>query len=238
MAEVTKVKASDGTIFDINDADDYTKEEVDDMLALKADVGLSYTKSEEEALLAEKANTSSVETALANKADITSVYTKSETDTLLDSKASVGDSYTKAEDDALLADKADVGDSYTKAEDDALLADKADSTDVYTKAEVDALIGGIKMFPKLDFANPLHAFSADNLSYTADRDCFVFGAVNTARTGSVTITINSTPMTVNSANGSASDNVSSFLTPYIKLKLGDTITVSSVQATLYVFEEL
>lgn len=212
MADVTKVQASDGTIYTINDEDDYTKDEIDAMLANKADVGVSYTKAEDDALLAGKASNSDLLNGLALKADKDTTYTKTEVDDLLATKAGVGDSYTKAEDDALLdakadktdvddalllkadkadtytksetdvllAGKADVGDSYTKAEDDALLADKADSTDVYdktevyTKAEVDALIGGLKMFPLLDFANPIDTFNTTTeMNYTVPEDCWM-----------------------------------------------------------------
>ena len=153
MADVTKVQASDGTIYTINDEDDYTKDEIDAMLADKADVGVSYTKAEDDALLAEKASNTDLLDGLALKADKVDTYTKTEVDDLLDAKAGVGDSYTKAEDDALLAAKADKtdvddalllkadkADTYTKSEADGLLADKADVGDSYTKAEDDALL--------------------------------------------------------------------------------------------------
>ena len=162
MADVTKVQASDGTIYTINDEDDYTKAEIDAMLADKADVGVSYTKAEEDALLAQKPSNTEFLEGLALKANKDETYTKTEVDGLLDGKANVGisytkadtadvddalllkadkvDTYTKSETDTLLADKADVGDSYTKAEDDALLADKADVGDSYTKAEDNALL--------------------------------------------------------------------------------------------------
>ena len=257
--------ASDGTIFDINDADDYTKEEIDAMMLNKADVGLSYTKSEEEALLDQKANTSAVEAGLATKADITSVYTKSETDTLLDSKADDGDSYTKAEEDSLLADKADVGvsytkteadallaykadvgDSYTKAEDDALLADKADSTDVYTKAEVDALIAGIGgNMLALDFANPLYSFSSTNLTYTATEDCYLFGNISTAGTtatdSAYTLSIEGVELSHAFIPGTVTKSTfGAFIGP-IKLVAGQTVTItlsSNVYCNLHVFKEV
>lgn len=134
MADVTKVQASDGTIYTINDEDDYTKDEIDAMLADKADVGVSYTKAEDDALLAGKADKTDVDDALLLKADKDTTYTKTEVNDLLDSKAGVGDSYTKAEDDALLDAKADKTDV-----DDALLL-KADKADTYTKSEADALL--------------------------------------------------------------------------------------------------
>lgn len=250
--------ASDGTIFDINDADDYTKEEIDAMLVNKADVGLSYTKSQEDALLGEKANASAMETALASKADLTSVYTKSETDTLLGNKADVGVSYTKAEEDALLADKAnstdvytkteadtlladkaDVGDSYTKAEDDALLADKADTADVYTKAEVDALIGGLKMFPRLDFANPVHSFTSGNLSYTAVEDCWLLGYF-TAATTSCTLSIDGTTVAFNEYSwfSSGAANHAGNGVPLTFIPAGSTVTVTNAMDNIHIFKEV
>lgn len=222
MADVTKVQASDGTIYTINDEDDYTKDEIDAMLADKADVGVSYTKAEDDALLAD---------GLAVKADKDATYTKTEVDDLLDAKAGVGDSYTKAEDDtlldakadktdvddalllkadkadtytkseadALLADKADVGDSYTKAEDDALLADKADVGISYTKAEDDALLAdkadkaSVVGFPDYNSIQKDFTSSSD-FPYTADKDGWLIGIFIAANSTSATITVNTIPV--------------------------------------------
>lgn len=269
MADVNKVKASDGVIYDINDVKDYSKEETDALLADKADVGDSYTKAEDDALLAEKANASDVTSELALKANVVDVYSKTEADNLLAGKADVGVSYTKAEDDALLdakadktdvedalllkadksdtytksetdtllADKADVGDSYTKAEDDALLADKADSTDVYTKAEVDALIGGIKMLPLLDFANPVFTFDTTNLTYTATEDCYLFGTL----TGDgCRVTIDSTEVT-NQVEKNQHVGFSTLLFPLTRIKSGSVITLRNYEAsysTLRIYKEV
>ena len=257
MADVTKVQASDGTIYTINDEDDYTKDEIDAMLADKADVGVSYTKAEEDILLADKPSNADLLAVADIKADKNDTYTKTEVDGLLDTKAGVGVSYTKAEDDALLdakadktdvddalllkankadtytkseadvllADKADVGDSYTKAEDDALLADKADSTAVYTKAEVDALIGGIKMFPDLDWANPLHTFVANDLTYNATEDCWLFGTL----TGDgCKVTIDSTIVT-NQVEKNTHNGLSSLIFPLTHIKAGSIVTLSGYE---------
>ena len=270
MADVTKVKASDGTIYDINDVNDYTKEETDALLIQKADVGDSYTKAEDDALLAAKADTSSVDTALALKANVVDVYSKTEADNLLAEKADTGVSYTKAEDDALLADKADTGVSYTKAEDDALLAAKADASALAdyvtvgaaeatyaTKSTVAAItatmvniqndlgstpldttaqnvhdainellaeIGGIKMFPLLDFANPLYTFpNTDITDYVVQESCYLFiSTTNAASTNMGIIRINGTPITVSSGSYAAAA-----VPTLIRLAAGDTISTQS-----------
>lgn len=246
MADVTKVKASDGTIYDINDVNDYTKDETDALLAGKADVGVSYTKAEDDALLAAKADSSNVDSALALKANVVDVYSKTEADNLLAGKAAVGDSYTKAEDDALLAAKADASTTYTKTEVDNALALKADAsttytktevdtalalkaddadvydkTEVYTKAEVDALIGGVKMFPNLDWANPVHTFTTSDRSYTAVEDCYLTGIIQFNSSIGVTDGIYINGVRV---YGAENYNVSSVI-PITLIKAGVTVEV-------------
>ena len=214
MADVTKVQASDGTIYTINDEDDYTKDEIDALLADKADVGVSYTKTEDDALLDGKADKDAtytkteVDDLLDTKAGVGDSYTKAEDDTLLDAKADKtdvedalllkadkADTYTKSEADTLLADKADVGDSYTKAEDDALLADKADSTDVYSKTETDTLLAdkadtsSVVGFP--DYTDIQKEFtSSSDFPYTATEDGWLIGIFIAANSTSAQVTIN------------------------------------------------
>lgn len=260
MADVTKVKASDGTIYDVKDVSSYTKEETDALLADKVNVGVSYTKAEDDALLAEKADSSSVDSALALKANVVDVYSKTEADNLLAGKADTGVSYTKAEDDALLADKANAADVYTVAQTDALLdgkagvddssttatmatwsasklnvefQDKADSSDVYTKAEVDALIGGIKMAPLLDFANPLHTFDTV-LSYTADEECWLTGTISGSNASSVTVSINGTLVGYSDASNVG---VFAIFVPPIRIVPGDTIVTTRGLGALSVYKE-
>lgn len=266
MADVTKVKASDGTIYDINDVNDYTKDETDALLAGKADVGVSYTKAEDDALLAAKADSSSVESALALKANVVDVYSKTEADNLLAGKADTGVSYTKAEADALLGDKANSADVYTITQTDTLLADKAgiddssttatmatwsasklapefqskaDSSDVYTKAEVDALIGGIKMFPRLDFANPVHSFTSGNLSYTAVEDCWLFGYF-TAATTACTLSIDGTNVGFNEYSWvtSGSANHAGNIMPLTFIPAGSTVAVTNASDNIHIFKEV
>ena len=278
MADVTKVKTSDGVIHDLNDSDDYTKDEVDTLLAGKADVGDSYTKSEADELLAVKANASDVEGALALKANVVDVYSKTEADNLLAGKADTGVSYTKAEDDALLGVKANAADVYTKTEADGLLAAKAnsadvytisqtdgllaskagiddssttatmatwsasklapefqgkadasdvyDKTEVYTKAEVDALIGGIKMFPNLDWANPVHVFDGTHLSFTATEKCYLFGNLYSSSSATTSSKVAINGRDILATNTSNSVGHSLYVEPPIPLNAGDTCTIT------------
>lgn len=192
---------------------------------------------------------------LDSKADEANVYSKTATDDLLAAKANAADVYTKAEEDAALALKADAivddyttkatfaafqtdvnaefQNRYTKSEDDALLAVKADSSDVYTKAEVDALIGGIKMLPLLDFANPIFTFDATHLSYTADRDCFMFGTLYTSAsaTGVNTVTVNNTGILKINTSGNVGRSLE-MVTP-IPLKSGDTVQITLSSGNTY-----
>ena len=108
-------------------ADVYSKTDVDNLLADKADIDDlvdAYSKTEVDTLLDDKANV----------ADIIDAYTKEEVNNLLDTKVDTDDlvdSYSKNEVDNLLANKADssaIIDAYTKTETDGLLATKADTT--------------------------------------------------------------------------------------------------------------
>ena len=145
-------------------ADVYSKTDVDDLLADKAntaDLVDAYSKTEVNDLLDDKANVADIIDAytkeevndlLADKADSSSLidaYTKEEVNTLLDDKVNTDDlvdAYSKEEVNNLLDGKADssaIVDSYSKTEVDTLLTGKADSSsiiDAYTKDEVDDLL--------------------------------------------------------------------------------------------------
>lgn len=89
--------------------------------------------------------------------------------------------------------------------------------------ELVGMIGGAGM-PTLDFANPLHTFSA-NGSYTAVKDCYLGGAVH-SRTES-TITIDGT--VVYRYNGITSSSFNADFTtiiPWTKIPAGSTVTVA------------
>lgn len=228
----------------------YSKTEVDDALALKANAADVYTKTE-------------VDSALVLKADVVDVYSKTETDSLLSDKADSADVYTITQTDGLLADKADAAslddyttkatfvqfqsdvnvefqDRYTKSEDNALLADKANAADVYTKSEVDALIGGIQMFPKLDYANPLFTFDSTHLSYTATEDCWLLGYTDPYIY--TTISIDGTAIFFNGYSWYSSTSAQYIGTnvPLTLVPAGSVITVSNTAANsnIRVFKEL
>lgn len=52
--------------------------------------------------------------------------------------------------------------------------------------------------PALDFANPLHTFSS-NLTYTATKDCYLFGGFN--NDVGRTVKINNTPIICPTSSG-------------------------------------
>jgi len=120
--------------------DGFTKQQINDMFALKAN------KAEVEAALAEIYTKDEINALLVNGTGaghggehcscslFVNYYTKLETDMLLNNLDR--DVYHKADVDAMLANKSD---STTVT---SMLASKANVADVYTKAEVDALVGG------------------------------------------------------------------------------------------------
>lgn len=254
MADVNKVKASDGTIYDVKDVSSYTKEETDSLLADKANVSDVYDKTEVDNLLAGKPDATVVEGELALKANVVDVYSKTEADNLLAGKADTGVSYTKAEEDALLGDKANAADVYTITQTDTLLddkagvddssttatmatwsasklntefQDKADSSDVYTKAEVDALIGGIKMTPLLDWSNPLFTFGSAGTSFTASEECYLYGSISLGNGGYVSVNGGK----VNAIVYGTSTNFGWIPVP-IRLISGDVVAVYNDSATI------
>ena len=102
--------------------------------------------------------------------------------------------------------------------------------------EIISQIGGGSM-PILNYANPLHTFSAGNLTFTATKECYIAG--NLGPTGAACIlTINGTNVAYNGYVTLTPDNR---LTPYIspiKIKNGDVVTVNSESAYLHIFEEV
>lgn len=149
-----------------NAADVYTKTEADDLLAAKANAADVYSKTDADALLSAKADTTTVDAALALKANAADVYTITQSDALLDAKAGIDDSSTTATMMTWSAEKLNVD-----------FNGKADTSDVYTKAEVDALIGGIKMMPLLDFANPLVTLDGTTKTFTTTKECYLCGCL-------------------------------------------------------------
>ena len=253
MAEnVKKFQTFDGVEHDIEDTaareglnNVYTKAEADALLAGKVDSDEVYSKTVLNAILDSKADEANVysktatDDLLAAKANAADVYTKSEEDAALALKADAADVYSKTDVDAIVDDyttkatfaafqtdvNAEFQNRYTKSEDDALLAVKADSSDVYTKAEVDALIGGIKMFPKLDYANPLYTFSNTNTSYTATEECYLCGTLYPADQAYAHILINGTRIAANYVFTGGYEGL--YVSP-IKISIGDIVTVDNL----------
>ena len=145
-------------------ADVYSKTEVDDLLADKADstdIIDSYTKEEVDDLLADKADSSSLIDA----------YSKDEVNNLLDGKAdssAIVDAYSKTEVDTLLtgkADSTDIIDAYSKTEVDNLLANKADSSAIQeAKTELENEIANIPKVTKTsELTNDSGFITASNI---------------------------------------------------------------------------
>ena len=114
----TKAEVDEVVAAKADSADVYTKEEVDEKLAVKADADAVYTKE-------------AVDEALAVKADSTDVYTKAEVDEAVAVKADAETVYTKEEVDEKIEPLA------VKADVDEAISAKADADAVYTKEEVD-----------------------------------------------------------------------------------------------------
>ena len=96
-------------------------------------------------------------------------------------------------------------------------------------------IGGGGGMPILDYANPLHTFSANNLSYTANKDCYVSGALAAGSTN-CTLSINGTNIAWNGFINFVQDNRVNFYISPIKIKSGDIVAVNSAADFLHVFD--
>lgn len=222
----TKTETDAALALKANAADVYTKTESDDLLAAKANAADVYSKTDADALLAAKADTATVDAALALKANAADVYTITQTDALLDAKAGIDDSSTTATVMTWSASKLNVD-----------FNGKADSADVYTKAEVDALIGGIKMFPNLDWANPLHTFTTSDRTYTAVEDCYLTGMIQLRSESTLSdgIFINGVRVF-----GAENFNVSSIIQPLL-IKAGVTVEARGQilsWSALHIFKEV
>jgi len=105
---------------------------------------------------------------------------------------------------------------------------------VALKNLIDSIGGGV--MPLLDFANPLHKFTSNNLTYTAVKDCYLCGSITSAAsTSNQIITINGTAIA--SVSGAAGAGGAEFISP-LKLKQGDTVTASAPGGELCVLQEL
>lgn len=102
-------------------------------------------------------------------------------------------------------------------------------------------IGGGTM-PALNFASPLHTFTSSALTYTATKDCYLYGNVAGVLASGV-VTIDGT--TVARGNYDTGGNFGTCLfVPTTKIKAGQVVTITNAdilgsnKANLYVLEEL
>ena len=146
-----------------------------DVLAGTVDLSGYFTKQEVNDALALKADKRATEDALALKADKSDTYTKQEVDDALALKAVKADTYTKQEVNDALALKADKSDTYTKQEVNDALALKAVKADVDTEiaalkekdTAIDGEIAAMKPFANEEAFNTLIA-EIDKRAYKAN----------------------------------------------------------------------
>ena len=115
--------------------DTFTKQQVNDMMALKANISQVYTQAAVDAKLGQYYTSATVDALLktvsgGSSPSLLNYYNKSEVDALIAKLAATG--YDRSTVDTLLATKADVASTASQ------LATKADVANVYTKTEVDA----------------------------------------------------------------------------------------------------
>lgn len=111
--------------------------------------------------------------------------------------------------------------------------DKADLVSAIN--EVLSQIGGGGM-PALDFANPLHTFSSGNLSFTASKDCYIYGTL-TGSTSANSLTINNTSVAGSAiSGGSGGTGQTNVMIPVTKISNGDVISVTSASSNLHVYD--
>lgn len=97
-------------------------------------------------------------------------------------------------------------------------------------------IGGGGM-PILDFDNPLHTFSAGNLSYTATKDCYLLGTIGTggAATGTaITVKIDNT--LVFSITSQTTSYNAEAIVPLTLVPSGSTVVCSASTGRLHIFD--
>ena len=87
--------------------------------------------------------------------------------------------------------------------------------------------------PNLDYSNPLHTFSANNLTYTANRECYLVGSYSSA--ANQFMKLNNHII----AFGSTSDSAGVACAVFINLKLnsGDTVVCPRISEALHIYIE-
>ncbi len=90
--------------------------------------------------------------------------------------------------------------------------------------------------PILDFANPLHAFTAGNLTFTATKECYLYGTLTGSTTSNI-LTINTTTVAASGiSGGSGGTGQTAVMVPITKIKSGDIVTVNSNSPNLHVYD--
>jgi hypothetical protein len=95
-------------------------------------------------------------------------------------------------------------------------------------------INNMSALPLLDFANPIHTFDENHLTYTANDVCYLFGSLNSDLGRN--FSINNTPILNPTSNV---DNHRPII-PMIKLHAGDVVDVTGdfPQPYLHVYHEV
>lgn len=93
--------------------------------------------------------------------------------------------------------------------------------------------GEIKMgVPSLNYSTPLHTFSSGNLSYTASKDCYLFGSITK---GNVLIN-NNVRVQFSLTQPNVAEITGTIPIEPIKLSAGDSVTCSTAMTYLYVLD--
>lgn len=94
-------------------------------------------------------------------------------------------------------------------------------------------IGGNTM-PALDFGNPLHTFSAGNLSFTATKECYICGSVTFSGNGTNSLSINSKAYAF-AVRSSGAIDTPAYISP-LKISAGDIVAVTAECPQLYILD--
>lgn len=103
-------------------------------------------------------------------------------------------------------------------------------------------IGGGGM-PVLNYASPLHTFSTGNLTFTANKNCWLLGSIAiSGKSGHITVTVDGTTVAAceskwSSAGSDSNGNAAGGDVAGIPLKAGNVVVVSDASPNLHVFEE-
>lgn len=103
------------------------------------------------------------------------------------------------------------------------------------KIIVDGIGGGSMV--SLNYAQPLHTFTSGNLSFTADKECYLSGSIPSG----CSVSVDGTPISVctiaiSQANAGGITSSQTMPIPDRKLKAGNVVTVSAAATSLHVLE--